>query len=123
VLSFPGDISKYKNHLEQFFWYMYNNSDVNAKCPHIVGQLSDIYGKLKSIRDCTNWSLSINPPLNIPIGDDDDFKNKEGCFLVGGKVEVERSKLIFHSFSVSIVEGDRIVRRFHFDVTCNMAAM
>jgi hypothetical protein len=120
-VSFQGDVDRYKKNLEQFFFYLYKSTDMNARCSKIAEQSGSIYSKLRSIKDGDNWSLSISPPLNMPIENDEDLQTHEGCLLVGGRVVVEKSKLVFHSISICIVINDKIARRFHFDVAAGDA--
>ncbi|MFX0091846.1 MAG: hypothetical protein ACFFBD_08805 [Candidatus Hodarchaeota archaeon] len=106
----------YKNHLQTFFQYLYNNGDVNAKCPQISGYAKRIFNKLKSYSDNANWALSIDPPWAISLEDDEDFLNRSAYLLISGKIIVENSMFTFYSFSVSVVMDSDIIRRFHFDV-------
>jgi hypothetical protein len=115
-LSFQCNLEEYKNHLEKFLFYMQNNQEVDAKWHQVANQASSIYSKLKSIRDSNNWSLSISPPLNVPIENDRDFQKQTGFLLISGGIEVKHSMLAFHSFSVCVVANGQIVRRFHFDI-------
>jgi len=109
-------MKKYKRHLENFFEYMFNNPDINAKCAHISSYCASIYSKLKSMGDKANWSLSIDPPWIIPIENDDDFLDHTGYLIIGGRIIVEQFHFTFYSFSACIVVDGKIIRRFHFDM-------
>jgi len=107
---------EYKDHLEVFFEYIFNNRDINEKYYPITGYAKSIYNKLKNYRDDANWSLSIEPPWIIPIEGDENFRNRSAYLLISGKVGVKNSEFTFYSFSLCIVIDNRIARRFHFDV-------
>lgn len=112
----PDDVAEYKQHLENFLKFMCNNQDINANYANIPKTSSNVLSKLKAFRDETSWSMSITPAWDIGIENDLNFGRRKGQLLIGGRIEVKDSKLAFYSFSVSIVENSRIIRRFHFDV-------
>lgn len=114
---------EYKNHLQVFFEYIFNNGDINVKCPQISGYAKRIFSKLKSYKDDANWSLSIDPPWIISIENDKDFRNRSAYLLISGKVEVRNAAFTFYSFSVCIVIDSKIVRRFHFDVDTGISTI
>lgn len=116
-MSFKGDVKQYKKNLERFFHYLYTNPDMNAKCSGVSEQSASLHSKLLNIKDGGNWSLSISPPLSVPIENDEDFQGHKGCILIGGKIIVKESKLSFHSVYVAVVANGKIARRFHFDIT------
>jgi len=106
----------YKKHLEKCFKYISNNPDINAKCYDISGHAKSIFSKLKSYKSAINWSLLIEPPWKIPIENDKNFRNHSAYLLISGIMEVRDLKFTRYSFSVCIVKGNNIIRRFHFDV-------
>jgi hypothetical protein len=137
-----ADIPGYRDHLVKSFSCISGNQIIRRDCPSISqlsGKISDL---LKAFKNPLNWKLNIDPPWIIPIENDDRYFSKdEASLLLSGVLTVDNSTFQKYTFVTSIIlksqntdkttiqipieeycenkhiYKDRLVRRFHFDLT------
>jgi len=143
-------------HLYNTFSFFVENSDFNALTSHAtfhsltiepISVASTTFSRLERSKITQNDEIII-PLIEIPIFDEENKLNEKiaekhkGTFLIGGRMNFEKGKLVYYSFSICIVfatvnhqrqpfgsqalniesccldtckNEKRIIRRIHFD--------
>jgi len=132
---------EYKQHLKNAFLFIARDRQIQLNTPHLRNYASRLASQLGEGND-DNWLLSINPPWNLDIQNDQrSFQENEAYLLLSGVINVTNSDFGFYSIVASIVfkkqvdsstsmlmipyseygecnhlYTDRLSRRFHFDL-------